>query len=139
MKIIRNKKNFIIGIISLFFSLFSLITNIQYKSLDLVFGMVMTAVNGCVLLCTSVSPCFLAEKSIDNAEDERDVYIALKSTTIASRVLFYCIGIAVIISGVLHRQTENPVFATIAVSLCSCLLLFSIVYFFVNVFYEKRG
>lgn len=139
MKIIRKKINFIAGIFSLAFSIYLLISSIYFKSLDLVWGMVATAINGSVLLGTSVSPCFLAEKSIDNAEDERDVYIALKSASIASRIMFYCIGLASLIFGILHRTYENTTFAIISVSLCSCLLLFSVVYLFVNIFYEKKG
>lgn len=139
MKIIRNKKIFILGILCIIVFIFSLVASIHFKTLDMIFVMVSMVTCGCIQLGTSVSPCFLAEKSINNAEDERDVYIALKSASVASRIMFYCIGIASLIFGVLHMLSENIVFAIISISLCSCLLLFSIVYFFVNIFYEKRG
>ena len=141
MKIIRNKKNFILGILFIILSLYSLIPKICFKSLDLddVYIIVLYVLIGIMQFITSISPCFLGEKAVDNHEDERDVYIALKSSSLASRIMFYCTGLAIFVFYILHSIYKNTTFAIISVSLCSCLLLYSVVYLFVNIFYEKKG
>lgn len=141
MKIIRSKRNFVVGIFWILLLLARLITSIYYNSFDLndILFMVYFACGGIMLFNQSVSPCFLGEKTINNPEDERDVYISLKSTSIASRIMCYCITIASLVFFIIFQVSENPVFAIVSISLIACLLLFSVVCLLANIFYEKKG
>ncbi|MBQ4338116.1 MAG: hypothetical protein IJC37_01700 [Clostridia bacterium] len=138
MKLIRNKKSFVLGMLTIFVSLFQFAICIWADKPNILFVAFLLAVSGTISLINAISPRFLGEKQYESFEDERDVYIASKCTTIASRAMFLGVVLAMIVFGILFMIFENTLFLWVFVSLASCLLLFSVVYLIVNIYYEKR-
>lgn len=139
MKLIRDKKSFIIGVITTLLFIFFVILGIMAKKpRDILFSILQLNV-GCTLIINSLSSGFLGEKKYDGFEDERDIHIASKCALISSRIMFYCIIFVALIFGILHIIYENTLFFGLSVSLASCLLLYSIVYLIANIYYEKKN
>ncbi len=138
MKLIRNKKSFVLGMLTIFVSLFQFAICIWADKSDYLFYAFLLAVSGIISLINAISPGFLGEKQYESFEDERDIHIASKCTAIASRVMFYGVILAMFVFGILFMIFENTLFLWVFVSLASCLLLFSVVYLIVNIYYEKR-
>lgn len=138
MKLVRNKKFLVLGILTILVSLFEFAICIWADKPDNLFLAFLLAVSGIVSLINAVSPGFLGEKQVESFEDERDIHIASKCTAIASRVMFYGVVLAMFVFGILFMIFENTLFLWVSVSLASCLLLFTVVYLIVNIYYEKR-
>ena len=138
MKLLRSKKFLVIGILQISVSLFSLAVCIWYKSTHNLFVAFLLLVSGFISIINAISPGFLGEKQAESFQDERDVHIASKCILITSRIMFYCVIIAVFIFGLLWYIYENTLFLWVSVSLLSCLLVCAVVYLIANIYYEKR-
>lgn len=138
MKLVRNKKFLVLGILTILVSLFEFAICIRARNTDNLFYAFLLAVSGITSIINAISPGFLGEEQYESFEDERDIHIASKCTSIASRIMFYCTAIVICVFGILHMVLKNTLFLWVSVSLISCLLLFSIVYLVANIYYEKR-
>ena len=139
LKVVRNKKFLVLGIIQISISLSEFAMYIWADKPTYLFFAFELAVAGIVILISSVSPCFLGEKQAESFEDERDIHIASKCSLIASRIMFYCVTFATLVFWFLYHIFEKTLFIWLSVSLFSCLLLFAVVYLIANIYYEKRG
>lgn len=139
MRLIRNKKAFIIGVFCIAVSLFFFGIYIWSGDFSELFYVLLQSLAGLTCIINSISSGFLGEKQPEISEDERDNYISSKCCKIASRVMFYCVIVIILVFGIMHLTYEKTVFGVVAVSLLSCLLLYTVAYFVANIYYEKKG
>lgn len=139
MKLIRNKKLFVIGVFCIIFFpallIFSIFNN-EYRSS---FFYLLMILSGITNIINSISTGFLGEKIEGVLADERDTHITLKCSIIASKVMYYCVIIIAFVFGMLFYFLENIGFVFIAISLLIPMLIYSVSYLVSYIYQEKRG
>ena len=79
------------------------------------------------------------EERVSSPADERDVYLAMKSSRTAMGIFNKCLFIASVLCFWFYSRWEIAFLLPVAVTLCAAVFFLFVLLLCVNLYYEKRG
>lgn len=139
MKHIKNKRAFATGIISTIAALLCMgVIMIQGFQPRFVISLVILIAWSMVSYFTAFTQKNVTEQAAEYA-DERDRYIAQRSGHTALWISNYFLLGGCFFGLLLYGMFKNPVFLTVAVTLCGVLVMMFIVLICTNIWFEKHN
>ena len=139
MKMIKNKRHFIVGLISTAVAITCLIVWLTVeRETRFLIAFALSFIYAIINYFSSFSKKGLVEE-LSTTTDERDIYIISKTCHTSMKILNYLLFTGCIISLILYVALHSQTYIVIAITLCIILLLMLLIIIAVNNYYEKNN
>jgi hypothetical protein len=135
---IKSEKNFVYGIISTILAIICLVVLlIKFEWRFLIVGIFLVA-----LAAVNYSIAFSRKGALEqlaDSIDERDIYITMRSSRLALKLLNYILCAGCFACLVLYGAFKTQIFLIISITLCVVLCILFVVMLLANIHYEKHS
>lgn len=133
----KSKRGIAAGILSFILAIVCAAVYFRYHELRFLIGSALLVVLAAMNFIRRFSGWDILEE-LEESADERDIYLAMRSSHISARILNYVLYTVFFINIVLYGVFKSTIFITVAGTLCVVLMLTFIVFLCVNHYLEKH-
>ena len=134
---VRDKRGFITAIISTILAIVCIAVFLGYKEQRYMISFFILIAFSTLNFVRAFSKDGILEELEENA-DERDLYLTMKSSHLVVKIMNYTIFTCTIIFLLLYGIMKHSYYIVIATTLCSVLILMTLVFLAVNIYLEKH-
>lgn len=134
---IRNRKGFYLGLMTLFLAITCMIIYFIYDSNRYIISTFILLAISIVNFTSAFSKKGILEE-LTEQNDERDLYLVMKSSHLSCKIMNYTICTLTFLFILLYAVSKDMYFMIIVITLGSILLLMGAVFLGVNIYLEKH-
>lgn len=134
---IKNKQALFIGIMTSILAIICLVAYMNFHEQKFLISCLLFTTLSTVNSIKAFNKKGILEEVVESA-DERDLYLAMKTSHLVIKSLNYAICSFTFIFLILHAIWKHEYFIIVAVTLSLVLVLIFIVYLIVNIYLEKQ-